>query len=75
VDREEAVFNAVLELPAEFRAGYLRTACGGDRQFYSQIEALFRALGQPLGPMEAASRCGWVNEKLQPAEARHASGV
>jgi len=39
--REEAIFNAALKLPAGQRAAYLQSACGGDAQLLANIAALF----------------------------------
>jgi hypothetical protein len=47
--REELVFTGALDLPAQYRAAYLKTACGGDLQLLAQVKALFQALGQPVG--------------------------
>jgi serine/threonine protein kinase len=41
-DREVAVFNAALQLPASQRAGYLKTACAGDDILRLKIEALLQ---------------------------------
>ena len=56
VEREEEVFNAVLDLPAQFRATYLTAACVGDSKLHSRIEALFLAIGQPIGSADAATK-------------------
>jgi len=62
--REEAVFNTALDVPAQFRADYLKRACGGDAQLLAQVEDMFQALGQPIGPDETADRL-WLKEKHQ----------
>ncbi|MCX6928624.1 MAG: tetratricopeptide repeat protein [Verrucomicrobia bacterium] len=52
-DREVAVFNAAVELPAAERAAYLDKACAVDTTLRQQVEALLRAHDQAEGFMEA----------------------
>ena len=42
-EREEALFEAALQLPPEQRAGYLDKACAGDAQLRQRVEALLLA--------------------------------
>ena len=63
--REELAFTAALDLPAEFRAAYLKTACGGDAQLLAQVKALFQALGQPVGTDRTAK--AWTLKEKQPS--------
>jgi eukaryotic-like serine/threonine-protein kinase len=42
-NREEGIFAAALELPAEKRADYIRDACGGDDELRKRVEALLAA--------------------------------
>jgi hypothetical protein len=65
-EREEVLFNTALDLPVQFRADYLKRACGGDAQLLAQVEDLFQALGQPVGPDEMANGL-WLDEGRQPA--------
>ena len=44
-DREVAVFNAALQLPAGLRAAYLEKECAGDHSLRLRIEALLRVHG------------------------------
>ena len=41
--REEAIFEAALQLPAAERAVYLDKACGGDARLRQRIVALLQA--------------------------------
>ena len=41
-DREVAIFNAILQLPASQRATYLAQACAGDGTLHLKIEALLK---------------------------------
>src|SRR5438132_199861 len=45
--REETLFNAVLQLPVEQRATYLNKACGNDAQLRQRVEALLAAHDKP----------------------------
>src|SRR5215471_17916207 len=55
--REEAVFEAALELPAAQRAVYLEQACGGDAALRQRVEVL-------LGAFERAG--GFMNHPAAP---------
>lgn len=48
--REETIFNAVLDLPAQLRADYLAKACAGDPDLLAEIRRLLEAIGQPVTP-------------------------
>jgi serine/threonine protein kinase/tetratricopeptide (TPR) repeat protein len=53
LSREEAVFQAALELPeGEERAAYLESACGGDAQLRRRVEALLRHCTEAQGPLD-----------------------
>src|SRR5665213_607103 len=51
-NREEAIFDAALQLPPEPRAGYLRQACAGDDELRRRVEALLQAQAQASGFMQ-----------------------
>jgi len=51
-NREEAIFSAAAQLPAEQRADYLRQACGGDEALQRRIEALLAAEEKAGGFLE-----------------------
>jgi len=40
---DESIFEAVLQLPPDRRAGYLDQACAGDAQLRQRVEALLLA--------------------------------
>jgi WD40 repeat protein/serine/threonine protein kinase len=48
-EREEALFEAALRLPAEQRAEYLRQVCGGDADLRRRVEALLAAFDRAGG--------------------------
>src|SRR5258706_204961 len=53
--REEAVFEAALQLPAEQRAAYLEAACSEDGELRHGVEALLQAHQQTRGPLETSA--------------------
>src|ERR1041385_3554994 len=59
--REEAVFEAALQLPADQRAAYLDQTCAGDADFRRRVEVL-------LSAFERAG--GFLKEPAMPAPAR-----
>ena len=50
--REEAVFEAALQLPADQRGAYLDTECAGDAELRRRVEALLGALERAGGFMK-----------------------
>ena len=42
-NREEAIFDAALQLPPEKRAEHIRQACGNDNDLRRRVEALLAA--------------------------------
>jgi eukaryotic-like serine/threonine-protein kinase len=50
--REEAVFEVALQLPADQRAAYLDNACAGDPELRRRVEALLDALERAGGFMK-----------------------
>src|SRR5947199_5942937 len=52
-NREVAVLNAALELPADGRAAYLDQACAGDLALLQQVEALLQAYERAEDFLEA----------------------
>lgn len=44
--REEVVFEAALQLPADQRAGFLERTCGGDVALHQRVENLLKAFEQ-----------------------------
>src|SRR5215471_13173684 len=47
--REDAVFGAALQLPADQRASYLDRTCAGDAELRRRVEALLNAFDQAGG--------------------------
>ena len=52
-NREEAIFNAALQLRPAERAGFVETACAGDAPLRSRVEALLQAHEQAGEFLEA----------------------
>ena len=50
--REEAVFEAALQLPADQRSAYLDTECAGDAELRRRVEVLLGAFGRASGFMK-----------------------
>src|SRR5262245_43468249 len=50
--REEAIFEAGLQLPKEERAAYLNEACAGDLRLRQRVEALLRSHEKTKGVLE-----------------------
>src|SRR6185369_11506784 len=50
--REEAIFEAALQLPKEKRADHVKAACGDDAGLRERVEALLHAHDQAGGFME-----------------------
>jgi len=55
--REEAIFDAAMELPPEQRAAHLDHACGGDAALRQRIESLLKA---------GDSSCGFLDSPTDP---------
>src|SRR2546425_849037 len=57
-NREEAIFEAALQLPADQRAAHVQAACGSDAALRERVEALLKAHEGAGGFMEepAAAR-------------------
>jgi len=67
-NREEAVFEAALKLPAEQRADYLRKACGDDTALRAKMEALLQAHESAGTFLEPAARNKTIVLSLPPEE-------
>ena len=48
-EREKALFEGALQLPADKRSGYLEAACGGNSDLRAHVDSLLKALEQ-AGP-------------------------
>src|SRR5215470_577460 len=68
--REEEIFTAAVQLPAEERATYLEQACADDATLRQRIEALLRALDRasPLLKEPPAAIFGGMSVSTPPAE-------
>ena len=67
-EREEAIFEAALKLPAEQRADYLRDTCGDDAALRARVEALLQANANAGGFMQPPSRNNTIVLALPPEE-------
>ena len=64
--REEAIFEAALELPAGGRGDYLRNVCGEDAPLRQRVETLLHAHAQAIGVLEKSATAA-LRETLAPS--------
>jgi serine/threonine protein kinase/WD40 repeat protein len=73
--REEAIFEAALQLPAAERAAYVDGACGGDAALQRRVEGLLAAFGrsgafmkEPALPRDGQDQSGPAAPKERPGD-------
>ncbi len=67
-NREEAIFEAALKLPAEHRADYLKSACVDDTALRARVEGLLQANENAGTFLESAARNKTIVLSLPPEE-------